>query len=296
MDDNVESGRSESELRPADSCGCKGARSCALCAHSERVLKLRLEEDPYRDYTRLVYSAEKQTAFPAGNLNSDASLSDIENAENTGGTEIRLNGLILCLNFISEEEEDRLVETIDQFEWMPSQSGRRKQDYGPRVNFKHRKVKLDRFVGMPDYADFMLERMRTIGLADYQPFELCNLEYEANRNSCIDFHQDDMWIWGNRLISVNLLSGSVMTLVNDVTKQQIFVSMPRRSLLCMADDARYQWKHGVLSRHIERRRIALTMREPSLTFQKHGDLFEQYGREMIRLGNIRIDCGFNRTR
>lgn len=62
----------------------------------------------------------------------------------------------------------------------------------------------------------------------YQPFELCNLEYERSRLSGIEFHQDDMWIWGERLISVNLLAGSVMTLVRQRTNECIYVPMPRR--------------------------------------------------------------------
>ena len=29
---------------------------------------------------------------------------------------------------------------------------------------------------------------------------MCNLEYEEEKKSAIEMHQDDMWIWGNRLI------------------------------------------------------------------------------------------------
>lgn len=56
---------------------------------------------------------------------------------------------------------------------------------------------------MPDYSDLILKRMTTLDaskLADYQPFELCNLEYSEERLSSIDMHKDDTWIWGNRLI------------------------------------------------------------------------------------------------
>lgn len=125
-------------------------------------------------------------------------------------------------------------------------------------------------------------------LGSYQPFELCNLEYSDERLSAIDMHQDDMWIWGNRLIryailppclhyssppfSLNLISGSIMTLKNEEKKALMFVVMPRRSLLCMYNEARYQWKHGIFSWHIHGRRIALTMREPSPLFQVSGIL------------------------
>ncbi|KAK6010708.1 hypothetical protein OSTOST_24238 [Ostertagia ostertagi] len=133
------------------------------------------------------------------------------------------------------------MEMIDGIEWVPSQSGRRKQDFGPKVNFKHKKVKVDTFVGMPEYADMLLDKMRAISqekLGNYVPFEMCNLEYDENRKSAIEMHFDDTWIWGNRLISINLLNGSVMTLANEETQQLCFIWMSRGTLLCMSDEAR----------------------------------------------------------
>lgn len=141
---------------------------------------------------------------------------------------------------------------------------------------------------MPAYSEQILDRMTTMApddaLSSYVPFELCNLEYDPDRRSCIDFHIDDTWIWGERLISVNLLAGSVMTMIRDDPvgeKRLLYVPMPRRSLLCMAGPMRYGWKHGVLPEHIQDRRIALTMREASKEFQLGGDLYEKWGRTLI---------------
>lgn len=56
---------------------------------------------------------------------------------------------------------------------------------------------------MPDYIDIILNRMKEVSpnrLGEYQPFELCNLEYVDERLSAIEMHFDDSWIWGNRLI------------------------------------------------------------------------------------------------
>ena len=64
--------------------------------------------------------------------------------------------------------------------------------------------------------------------------------------------------------------------------------MPHRSLICMADECRYDWKHGVLAHHIRGRRIALTMREAAKNFKEGGELYKKYGAELIRLGNIRV--------
>jgi len=88
--------------------------------------------------------------------------------------------------------------------------------------------------------------------------------------------------------SVNLLADSVMTLEDKARQILVFVHIPRRSLLCMADEARYVYKHGIFAQHIVGRRIGLTMREPSEIFQEGGELYEQYGKELIRLGSARI--------
>ncbi|VDO19543.1 unnamed protein product [Heligmosomoides polygyrus] len=207
------------------------------------------------------------------------------------GEHISIGGLTFVPDFLTDAEEDDLMEMIDGAEWVLSQSGRRKQDYGPKVNFKHKKVKTDSFVGMPEYADMLLEKMRTISqekLGNYVPFEMCNLEYDQSKRSTIEMHFDDMWIWGNRLISINLLSGTVMTLANEKTEQLCYVWMPRRCLLCMSDESRYQWKHAVLPHHIRGRRIALTMREPSEAFQEGGELYEKFGKQLIALSNVRV--------
>ncbi|CAO4369221.1 unnamed protein product [Caenorhabditis nigoni] len=280
----------------AQECGCKGARFCALCETTERVKNLRVEEDKHTNYKVFVYDPTRQLAIPTDNLNSKSSLQEIidetdachsTSAENA----IQIDGLTLIHDFLTEAEESEVLEMIDTVEWVQSQSGRRKQDYGPKVNFKHKKVKTDSFVGMPEYADMLLNKMSEYDvtkLGNYQPFEMCNLEYEEVKKSAIEMHQDDMWIWGNRLISINLINGSVMTLSNDSKESLCYVYMPHRSLICMADECRYEWKHGVLAHHIRGRRIALTMREAGKDFQEGGELYEKYGAELIRLGNIRV--------
>ncbi|PAV63511.1 hypothetical protein WR25_07684 [Diploscapter pachys] len=276
-------------------CGCKGIRFCAMCLSSERVRKLRIEEDKYADFAVFVYSNTLKRAVRATQLNSTSGLEDIRKATNeicAGSSEsIEMDGLMLVENFLTTEEETDILKMIDKVEWAVSQSGRRKQDFGPKVNFKHRKVKTDNFEGMPEYADFVLEKMRSIDakrLGNYFPYEMCNLEYEEVKKRGIEMHQDDMWIWGNRLISINLINGTVMTLTNESTRQLCYVLMPHRSLLCMADSIRYDWKHGVMAYHVRGRRIALTMREPALAFQEGGQLYEKYGKELIRLGNQRV--------
>ncbi|KAH7731408.1 Protein F09F7.7 a [Aphelenchoides avenae] len=281
-------------------CGCKGIRYCAQCIDTERVRKLNLTTDEkYRDYNIYIYNQAHGKAYECASMNwrstaaeiSKAAASQLPSAPSNSQEALVVDGLLLVPDFITEGEESTLVSQIDSKEWVLSQSGRRKQDHGPKVNFKHKKIKTEAFTGLPAYADFLLNKMRAVSeekLGSYQPFELCNLEYSEERLSAIEMHQDDMWIWGNRLISLNLINGSIMTLENEEKKALMFVVMPRRSLLCMYNEARYQWKHGIFSWHIHGRRIALTMREPSPLFQEGGELYEKYGQELIRRGGIRL--------
>uniref|UniRef100_A0AC35TZ27 2OG-FeII_Oxy_2 domain-containing protein n=1 Tax=Rhabditophanes sp. KR3021 TaxID=114890 RepID=A0AC35TZ27_9BILA len=279
-------------------CGCKGVRYCKFCVDSDRIKKFQFEKDPFGDHEVFVYSPAHNKSFKSA-LKADASLEQIREERNhldkMGESDLsdlkclEIEGLLLQLDFVNGEEEKFLAERIDKKEWKLSQSGRRKQDYGPQVAFKHQKVKICRFIGMPDYADIILNKMQQISdekLGHYQPFELCNLEYDEERLSSIDMHKDDMWIWGNRLISLNLLEGSIMSLEKE--KQLVFVDMPRLSLLCMYNECRYQWSHAIFPKHIVGRRIALTMREPGEAFLEGGNMYEAYGKELIRIGNIRL--------
>lgn len=55
--------------------------------------------------------------------------------------------------------------------------------------------------------------MRTNGnkFKDFFPVELCNLEYVPERGSAIVPHLDDSWLWGERLVLLNLESETKMT-------------------------------------------------------------------------------------
>ncbi|CAD5217357.1 unnamed protein product [Bursaphelenchus okinawaensis] len=277
------------------SCGCKGVRFCASCKDSDRVKSLREKPEDQTsklsDY--LVYVCKDGKCYYRPELRLQSTVEEIKAATNDakGSEDFSIDGINLLLDFLDENEEQDVVQAIDKKEWVLSQSGRRKQDYGPKVNFKHKKVRPQFYEGLPGYADLILDKLRRINndkFGSYQPFELCNLEYNQERQSGIELHKDDMWIWGNRLISLNLLDGSIMCFAHDEKKALVFLHMPRRSLLCFRDESRFIWSHGIFPWHISSRRIALTMREPSETFQEGGELFEKYGKELIERGNRRI--------
>uniref|UniRef100_A0A183C326 2OG-FeII_Oxy_2 domain-containing protein n=1 Tax=Globodera pallida TaxID=36090 RepID=A0A183C326_GLOPA len=199
-------------------------------------------------------------------------------------------GVRLVPNFISESEEQFLLSSIDCAQWAPSQSGRQKQDYGPRINFKAQRVNTTKFVGLPDYVDHLLrwisEREGTIGLLDgFSPVELCNLEYSSERLSSIDLHKDDAWIWGERLVSISLNSDCVFMLEHPDLKLLVFIPVPRRSLLCLFDRERFVWNHGIFPHHIYGRRVAITLRELAKAFLDELHL----GNDIMKKAAMRIE-------
>ena len=128
----------------------------------------------------------------------------------------------------------------------------------------------------------MVDRFQTSGLETnelkgFVPVELCNLRYDADRGACIDPHFDDRWLWGPRLVTVNLLSNTFLTMspgeiVKNETPElgacEIFVPLKRRSLVIVDDDARYKWMHAIKRSHIRAQRLAITLRELTDEFKE----------------------------
>lgn len=187
-------------------CGCKGCRTCLICEthYGAENLKLKLELDKEKGY---VYCPFCNKAWKGWDLNS------YKEHPNHTGDSITYPGVFIEPNFLSEEEERMLMINIDEVPWNISQSGRMKQNYGPKANFKKKKLVIGNFDGFPGFSKFIQERFRRIDLLkDYQVIEQCSLEYDPRKGASIDPHIDDCWIWGERIATVNCLSDSVLTL------------------------------------------------------------------------------------
>lgn len=188
-------------------------------------------------------------------------------------TLLDFKGIEVIEDFVSPSEEVTLKQSIFETPFVDSQSGRRKQDFGPKVNFKKKKLRIGNFYGLPAYSQELYKRMKTFPLLDnFEPVELCNLEYCEERGAHIDPHFDDSWVWGERLVTLNLVSDSTLTFSCD-SKPGVLVQIPlkRRSLLIVSSDARYQWKHAIDPSYIKGKRLAMTFRELSEEFSCDGD-------------------------
>ncbi|XP_072738110.1 alpha-ketoglutarate-dependent dioxygenase alkB homolog 4 [Ciconia boyciana] len=178
-------------------CGCKGIRSCLLCEGPAQAAPPPQGEDNF------TYCPA--TGLARGNEHSEFA-----------GWAFPFPGVFLTEEFISEDEESEIVELMDRDDWKPSQSGRKKQDYGPKVNFKKQRLKAGSFTGLPSFSKKIVAQMKACSvLGGFLPVEQCNLDYMPERGSAIDPHFDDWWLWGERLVSLNLLSKTVLSMSCD---------------------------------------------------------------------------------
>ncbi|CAH8519119.1 unnamed protein product [Schistosoma intercalatum] len=290
-------------LSPERKCGCKGIRICAICDNDN------IHKDEGRQLYEFTFCPFCDMAVVETNTMSK------EFHVHQGG--FPFLDIEVIRNFVDENEEAMLVKEIDKQAWVLSQSGRRKQDYGPKVNFKRQKVQIGGFDGLPAYSRFLITRYNDLIkeskslCPEFFPVELCNLEYKSDRGACIVPHYDDSWLWGDRLVTVNLSGATYLTFTLPTTDvvdginhefQRVQSCVPnvsrgsfcvrvlldRRSLVVVSGPARYIWQHEIRRSDIPIRRIAMTFRELSSTFSpESGNMTDEqkFGKKLLEIAS-----------
>ncbi|KAH9419236.1 Alpha-ketoglutarate-dependent dioxygenase alkB 4 [Dermatophagoides pteronyssinus] len=272
------------------SCACKGIRTCLQCENYQLPKSSGQNLWNTKTYVycwRCGNRAYASTFF-------DKHVEDHEkNNEFDDVPMIQIDGVFLQTDVITDDEEVHLIKQIDSFDWVDSQSGRRKQDFGPKINFKKQKINFTPFTGLPKLDVEILNLIRRERLTSHNdwhrfsslpfdqysdhtilnrfyPIEICHLEYCPERGSSIDPHFDDNWIWGDRLVTLNLASTAVITLtfpeLSSVPEYCIRIACPKKSLLVLYGDARYKFHHSIHRSDINHRRLAITFRELAYSF------------------------------
>ncbi|XP_017795324.1 PREDICTED: alpha-ketoglutarate-dependent dioxygenase alkB homolog 4 [Habropoda laboriosa] len=228
------------------------------------------------------------------------------------------NLLIASLEFLNHYEIKTLVKALEEIPWEVSQSGRRKQNFGPKCNFKKKKLQLGPFNGFPKSTQFVQQKFSEDPiLKTFQTVEQCTLEYNPIRGASIDPHIDDCWIWGERIVTVNVMGNSVLTMTpyhGPVTKYNlesvaeystvykdlnfdkrnktksiedivVRLPMPEGSLMVLYGTARYKWEHCVLREDIKSRRICLAYRELTPPYLKNSSNNHEV-RELLKRASV----------
>ena len=78
---------------------------------------------------------------------------------------------------------------------------------GQEPTLKKRKVKAGKsFRGFPLCTKFLQDRFKMVeSLNGFQTIEQCSIEYRPEAGASIDPHIDDAWIWGERIVQLNML-------------------------------------------------------------------------------------------
>jgi len=203
-------------------------------------------------------------------------------------------GVRVFRDFVSADEADRLLEEIEKASFLPAQSGKLKQHYGPKVNFNKRKINTSRFHGLPDYARWIESRLRELANLDLpgsptdnlalrtalEAFETTDafvLRYLERDASNLDFHRDDTFAYGEAILDLSLESDSVLTFL-ECRRQSLAVDqggcvrvpLPARSLAVVYGRARFAWEHAILAYDIVGRRTSITLRTLNETLRHSG--------------------------
>ena len=178
-------------------------------------------------------------------------------------------GLRYVPDFISQEEEERIIERIDGCEWR-TELKRNVQHYGWRYDYTARHVDSSMRLGpLPDWADGIGRRLVADELLSAPPDQVIVNEYKANQG--ISRHVDSQG-FADGIVTISLLESWEMVFrQRGAQEQKVSRRLERRSAMVLTGAARYDWTHEIPVRKNEtdpssgkrwkrKRRISLTFR------------------------------------
>ncbi len=184
-----------------------------------------------------------------------------------------IEGLTYIPNFITVEEQQNLLNSIDQGEWL-SDLKRRVQHYGYKYDYRKRNIDLSMKMGaLPDWAIQMGQKLLAQGLIKHEPDQLIINEYLPGQG--IANHIDCEPCFEDGIASLSLGSACCMEFTKGYNRLEIIpILLEPRSALVMTGVARYDWLHGIKAvktetfqgwKIVRARRVSLTFRKVILT-------------------------------
>lgn len=183
-----------------------------------------------------------------------------------------VDGLNRLTDFISVEEEQKLIEKVDTAEWS-SELARRVQHYGYKYDYKARRIDASMNIGpLPSWLQVLAQRLVAQGIFSQPPDQVIVNEYLPGHG--IAPHIDCEPCFGDTIASLSLQAGCVMDFTQVANATKISLWLPPRSLVILHSAARYEWKHSIAKRQQDQvdgqivprsRRISLTFRNVKRT-------------------------------
>ena len=186
-----------------------------------------------------------------------------------GRNVLDITGLVYMADFLSENEEYRVLREIGKSPWS-EELQRRVQHYGWKYDYRAREIDPSMHIGaLPQWARELGRRLVKSGLLDETPDQVIVNEYRGDQG--ISLHTDSR-SFADGIATISLLESWEMDFRLGRDKRKI--RLERWSVLVMQGDARYRWKHGLPKRKTEPnlpgmapkrvyrdRRISLTFRK-----------------------------------
>ena len=179
-------------------------------------------------------------------------------------------GLDYKKDYINESEHDRLMDLIDEKQWL-NDLKRRVQHYGFKYDYKARRVVRDMHIGkLPEWLEELAEKLWKDGHMPEIADQVIVNEYKPGQG--ISNHIDCEPCFQDGIVSLSLGSGCFMDFTNKDKTKKIPVWLAPRSIVVLKDKARDEWLHGIAARKSDKwdghkvkvareRRVSLTFRK-----------------------------------
>lgn len=180
----------------------------------------------------------------------------------------KIQGLQYIPDFITRDEETRLLKIIDNQVWIQDLR-RRVQHYGFRYDYKIRRVNYSMHLGdLPIWLTPLSMRLYNEGYFDKIPDQVIVNEYEPGQG--ITSHIDCEPCFEDTVVSISLGSNCIMDFTHQMSNEKIPVLLQNRSAVVLKDESRHIWQHGIAMRKTDTfedvsfkrtRRVSLTFRK-----------------------------------
>jgi alkylated DNA repair dioxygenase AlkB len=176
-------------------------------------------------------------------------------------------GLHLVTDYLDEARELALIEVIDREPWL-TELRRRVQHYGYKYDYKGRKVTPEMYLGpLPEWLQPLCQELKDRGLMPRVADQVIVNEYEPGQG--IAPHVDCVPCFDDTIASLTLGGSCSLELTRVKTREKAPLFLARRSLVVLAGEARYDWRHAIPARKsdLHEGRSVARDRRLSLTFR-----------------------------
>jgi len=160
---------------------------------------------------------------------------------------VLIPGLTIMQEYITEEEETKLLDEVYASQWSNSLR-RRVQHYGYAYNYQERTTATEPIQPLPGWTQSLASRLYDDGFFAELPTQLIVNEYTPGQG--IGSHTDAN-VFGPSIATLSLGStcGFIFTRGNTPdTLEKVEIFLKPRTLVVMTGEARWVWKHCILQR------------------------------------------------